>query len=73
MEAQTIINILIAFASAVGGWALNSLSKSIIRMEDKMSELPLVYVTRDDYRADIAEVKGMLTRIFDKLDEKVDK
>lgn len=73
MDQQTLINISFGIAGAFGGWILNSLSRSILRMEDRMSELPLQYVTRDDYRADIAEVKGMLSRIFDKLDNKVDK
>jgi hypothetical protein len=35
--------------------------------------MPLNYVTRDDYRADMREVKEMLGKIFDKLDNKVDK
>ena len=28
---------------------------------------------KDDYRIDIADIKGMLGRIFDRLDGKVDK
>lgn len=35
--------------------------------------MPLQYVTKDDYKADIAEIKGMLSRIFDRLDQKADK
>lgn len=35
--------------------------------------MPLQYVTKDDYKADIAEIKGMLGRIFDRLDQKADK
>lgn len=73
MDSQTLINIGFGVAGAFGGWILNSLSRSIIRIEDRITDMPLQYVTRDDYRADIAEVKGMLARIFDKLDGKVDK
>jgi hypothetical protein len=73
MDPQTLINIGFSIAGAFGGWILNSLSRSIIRIEDRVSEMPLQYVTRDDYRADIADIKGMLARIFDKLDNKVDK
>ena len=73
MDSQTLINIAFGVAGAFGGWILNSLSRSIIRIEDRITDMPLQYVTRDDYRADIAEVKGMLARIFDKLDGKVDK
>ena len=73
MDQQMLINIAFGLAGAFGGWILNSLSRSILRIEDRIAELPLQYVSRDDYRADIAEVKGMLSRIFDKLDNKVDK
>ena len=73
MDAQTLINIALAVAGFFGGWVLNSLSRSIIRIEDRISEMPLLYVTRDDYRRDIDEIKGLLNRIFDKLDDKADK
>lgn len=73
MEPQTIINISIAIAGFLGGWVLNTLSRSIIRIEDRISEMPLLYVTKDDYKRDIDEIKGMLTRIFDRLDDKADK
>jgi hypothetical protein len=35
--------------------------------------MPDTYVRRDDYKDDIAEIKKMLSAIFDKLDQKVDK
>ena len=73
MDGQVFINILIGVAGAFGGWILNSLSRSIIRIEDRIADMPLQYVTKDDYKSDIAEIKGMLGRIFDKLDSKVDK
>jgi hypothetical protein len=73
VEPQFLINILFGVAGAAFGWIVNSLSRSIIRIEDRISEMPLQYVTKDDYKADISEIKGMLGRIFDKLDSKVDK
>jgi hypothetical protein len=73
MDNQTLINLAFGIAGAFGGWILNSLSRSIIRIEDRIAEMPLQYVTRDDYRSDITEIKGMLGKIFDKLDNKVDK
>ncbi len=73
MDNQTLLNLAFVIAGAFGGWILNSLSRSIIRIEDRISEMPLQYVTRDDYRNDINEIKGMLGKIFDKLDNKVDK
>ncbi len=73
MDNQTLLNLAFGVAGAFGGWILNSLSRSIIRIEDRISEMPLQYVSRDDYRNDINEIKGMLGKIFDKLDNKVDK
>lgn len=73
MDTQTFINIAIACSGFLGGWVLNSLSRSIIRIEDRIAEMPLIYVTKDDYKRDIDEIKGLLTRIFDRLDDKADK
>ena len=33
-------------------------------------ELPKTYVTRDDYRSDLKEIKDMLGKIFDRLEGK---
>ena len=73
MEPQFLINILFAAAGAAFGWILNSISRSIVRIEDRMAEMPMMYVNRDDYRADIHEIKGMLGKIFDRLDQKADR
>lgn len=73
MDTQVLINIGFGLAGAFGGWILNSISRSIIKIEDRLSELPLMYVTRDDYRNDVNDIKKMLDKIFDKLDNKVDK
>lgn len=73
MEPQFLINVGFTVAGFFGGWILNNISKAIVRLEDKMSDLPHVYVQKDDYRRDIDDVKGMLKQIFDKLDNKADK
>jgi hypothetical protein len=73
VDAQSLINILVGACGFFGGWMINSLSKSIIRIEDRIAELPMLYVSKDDYREDIADIKAMLSKIFDKLDGKVDK
>ena len=73
VEPQFLINILFAIAGAAFGWILNSISRSIVRIEDRISEMPMIYVNRDDYRVDIQDIKGMLGKIFDRLDDKVSK
>ena len=73
MEPQFLINILFATAGAAFGWILNSISRSIVRIEDRISEMPMVYVNRDDYRSDITEIKSMLHDIYKELRTKPDK
>jgi hypothetical protein len=73
MEPQFLINVGFTVAGFFGGWILNSITKSVVRLEDKMADLPLLYVQKEDYRRDIGEVKDMLKQIFNKLDNKADK
>lgn len=73
MDMQWLVNIGFGAAGAFGMWILNRLSRSVEKIEDNIKDMPLRYVTRDDYRSDITEIKGMLGKIFDRLDNKVDK
>ena len=73
METQQLVNIALGLAAFFGGWVLNSLTKAIERLDDDVRALPANYVSKDDYRLDINEIKDMLGKIFDKLDTKADK
>ena len=72
-DGQILFNIIIGIAGLFGGWILNNISRSIERLDRDVRALPLTYVTRVDYRADIDEIKTILGRIWDKLDDKADK
>jgi hypothetical protein len=72
-DGQILFNIIIGIAGLFGGWILNNISRSIERLDKDVRAMPLTYVTRADYRADIEEIKAMLMRINDKLDAKADK
>ena len=50
--------------------AITSLQSDVKEIE---RYVPTTFVRRDDYQLDIAEIKAMLIRIVDKLDNKVDK
>ena len=56
-----------------GGWTLNSITKSLERLDTDVRAMPTTYVARNDYREDNREIKEMLGKIFDKLEAKVDK
>ena len=73
MDPQILFNIAVGLAGTAGGWILNNISRAIERLDHDVRQMPLMYVTQSTYRADVEEIKGMLTRIFDKLDHKVDK
>jgi hypothetical protein len=73
VEPQFLINILFAAAGAAFGWILNTISRSIVRIEDRIAEMPMMYVNREDYREDIHDIKAMLSKIFDRLENKADK
>lgn len=73
MDSQMLFNIVIGLASFFGGWVLNNITKAIDRLDDDVRKLPHTYVSKDEYHRDIDEIKIMLNKIFDKLDNKVDK
>ena len=72
-QGQVLFNVLVGVAGMFGGWILNNISRSIERLDKDVRAMPLTYVTRVDYRADIDEIKSMLMRINDKLDAKEEK
>ena len=61
---------LLKFLHAHPEQAVLELRADLSRLRE---DIPRTYISREDYRADIRDVKDMLTRIFDKLDSKVDK
>ena len=52
---------------------LNRIYVALDRLDSDVRHMPSQYVGRDDYRADIKDIRDMLGKIFDKLDNKADK
>jgi len=73
MDIQTIFNVLISALGVLALWILNGISNKIKSLEDDNKEMPHYYVSKEDYRSDISDIKQMLNKIFDRLDAKVDK
>ena len=73
MNYQTLFNLAIAVAGFFGGWTLSTIYRSIERLDKDVRNIPLIYVTKNDYHRDIDEIKAMLIKIWDKLDDKADR
>ena len=57
----------------VAGWFARELWTAVQDLKNDLSKLPFTYVARLDYKDDMREVKEMLSKIFDRLDNKADK
>ena len=73
MEAQSLINIIAGVAAFFAGWMINSITRSIDKIEDKLNAVPIDYVSKNDYKDDLKRVYEMLDKIFVRLDDKADK
>jgi hypothetical protein len=74
---QSIINFILMGISTVLGWfaremwaAVKDLKADLAKLRE---ELPKSYIAKDDYRSDMHDIKDMLSKIFDKLENKADK
>ena len=77
MPSQEIINLIITGAGAIISWFLKSMWEAVRDLKNDIrdieAEIHTKYVTKDDYKTDIAEIKDILKQIFQKLDTKADK
>jgi hypothetical protein len=73
VDNQQLFNVVVAIAGFLAVFVFNSLTRKLQKLEDAVAEMPKEYVAKDDYRADINEIKMILKQIFDKLDGKADK
>jgi len=73
MDYQVLFNGAVIVASFFGGWTLNTITKSIERLDTDVRAMPVNYVARIDYREDIRELKEIMNKVFDRLENKVDK
>lgn len=77
MESQDIFNAAITLSGAFGGWILKTIWDAIkdlkIEVRELNREVNQDFVRREDFKDSIVEIKEMLNKIFDKLDNKADK
>lgn len=77
MDSQDIFNAAITLSGAFGGWILKTIWDAIKDLKTEVRELNREvnqdFVRREDFKDSISDIKEMLNKIFDKLDNKADK
>ena len=77
MENQHLINMFLGIGMTVVGWFARELWSAVKELKTDLAkmreDLPKDYVARDDYREDMREIKALLVKIFEKLENKADK
>lgn len=77
MDSQFIINAIGGLLAIVVGWLSRELWDAVHQLKDEMKQLeinlPTNYVKKDDLESRFDKLEFMLNRMFEKLDQKVDK
>jgi hypothetical protein len=77
MDNQQLLNIGLSTVMVVIGWFARELWAAVKELKVDLSkmreDLPKVYLAKDDYKSDLKDIRDMLGKIFDKLDNKQDK
>ena len=77
MDNQEIINVIGGILSVIVGWLGRELWDAVQKLKNDMKDLevnlPTNYVRKDDMEARFDKLEAMLNRLFEKLDNKVDK
>lgn len=71
---QNLLNIIIMAVCSVFGWVMRMLWTASQELKADLAklreELPKDYVSKNDYRQDIKELKDMIARLFDILEKR---
>lgn len=74
---QDILNFVLSGGMALLGWLGKTIWDAVQEMKNDIKdievELPTYYVRKDELDARLDKVENMLGKIYDKLDQKVDK
>lgn len=77
MDFQVLFNISLSLVMMLSGWMIRSVYDAINKLRQDQIQLERMiyaqYVSKDDYREDLREIKSMLSSIFNKLEGKEDK
>ena len=68
MDFQVLFNVAVCVAGFFGGWTLNRIYSAIDRLDGDVRNMPMTYVTKDDWKDAMKEMKDEMRNGFDKID-----
>ena len=71
MDYQVLFNIAFGIAGFFGGWVLNNLSKAIERLDTDVRAMPHTYVSKDDWKDAMREMKEEMRSGFDRMETNI--
>lgn len=77
MDLQTILNLTGAAILAIMGWFARQLYDAVENLREDLHQIevdmPRSYVSKADFSDTMKEIRGIVEKIYDKLDNKADK
>ena len=77
MEFQELVNLIVGTTLSVLGWFARQLWSAVQDLKKDLTAveiaLPTHYVRKEELESRLDKIEAVLTKIYDKLDSKVDK
>jgi hypothetical protein len=77
MDFNMILNIVLGSALAIGGWFVRQMWDAVQKLKDDLKkievDMPTNYVRKDEMAARFDRIEDLLDKLYEKLDNKVDK
>lgn len=74
---QTLINFFFLASSGIIGWFCREIWTAVKELKEDLShlreEIAKDYVSKEDYKEDIREIKELVRKLFDAVNQKVDR
>lgn len=71
MDFQVLFNVAVCVAGFFGGWTLNRIYSAIDRLDGDVRNMPITYVTKDDWKEALRDVKDEMRSGFDRIEANI--
>ena len=77
MDFNFVLNIILGSTLAIGGWFVRQMWDAVTKLKDDLKrievDMPTNYVRKDEMAARFDRIEDLLDKLYEKLDNKVDK